>query len=278
MGPLALRVAMLALLAVSASAATAAGPRDALNQARQLYNARKFDEAIEAARAAAAAPNLADSANIVIARAYLERFRQSAEPSDLETARDTLAQVKTAQLRDDDRLDLAIALGQSLYFDDKAGAAAEQFDIALGRTAGEGNDEKRAGRRELVLDWWASALDRQAQVVSVSEARAIETRIVSRMEEALRADPDSMVASYWLVAAARGTGDVERAWSAAIAGWVRAAQAGRRGVSLQTDLNRFVTQVIIPERSRQLSANNPDAAAAAMRKEWDSLKQAWVTK
>jgi hypothetical protein len=276
MGRLAMCVSLLALLAVSASAATAAGPRDALNQARQLYNARKFDEAIEAARTAAAAPNLADSANIVIARAYLERFRQSAEPSDLQAARDTLAQVKTAQLRDDDRLDLAIALGESLFFDDKAGAAAEQFDIALGRTAS--GDEKRADRRELVLDWWASALDRQAQVVSASEARVIETRIVSRMEEVLRGDPDSMVASYWLVAAARGTGDVERAWAAAIAGWVRAAQAGRRGVSLQTDLNRFVTQVIIPERSRQLSANNPDAAAASMRKEWDSLKQAWVAK
>jgi hypothetical protein len=274
MGRLAMCVSMLALLAVSASAATAAGPRDALNQARQLYNARKFDEAIEAARTAAAAPNLADSANIVVARAYLERFRQSAEPSDLQTARDTLAQVKTAQLRDDDRLDLAIALGESLFFDDKAGAAAEQFDIALGRTAV--GDEKHSDRRELVLDWWASALDRQAQVVSTSEARVIETRIITRMEDMLRADPDSMVASYWLVAAARGTGDVERAWSAAIAGWVRAAQAGRRGVSLQTDLNRFVTQVIIPERSRQLSANNPDVAAAAMRKEWDSLKQAWA--
>jgi hypothetical protein len=187
--------------------------------------------------------------------------------------------VKTGQLGVDDRLDLAIALGESLYFDDKAGAAAEQFEIALGRNAtAPGSDEKRAERRELVLDWWATALDRQAQVVSVSEAHSIEARIVSRMEEELRGNPDSMVASYWLVASARGTGDVERAWSAAIAAWVRAAQAGRRGSSLQTDLNRFVTQVIIPERARQLAANNPDAAAAAMRKEWESLKQAWVGK
>src|SRR5262249_61684182 len=95
---------------------------------------------------------------------------------------------------------------ESLYFDDKPGAAAEQFELALGRI-----DAKRAGNRDLMLDWWASALDRQAQVVSAPEARAIEMRIVARMEEELQRDEESSVASYWLVAPARGGGGGRRA-------------------------------------------------------------------
>jgi len=267
---------LVMLLALAASTAHAAGPRELLAQARQLYNAGQYDEAIEAARGAAAAPDLVDRARIVLSRASLERFRRSMDPADLSTARETLAQIKTTELGPDDRLDLIIATGELLYFDDKPGAAAEQFDVALGRI-----DPKRPEARELILDWWASALDRQAQVVSAAEARAIEMRIVSRMEEELQRVEDSRVASYWLVAGTRAAGDVERAWSAAIAAWVRAAQAGPKGAALQADLDRLVIQVVIPERARQLGANNADAAsasAAAMRKEWELLKQAWVAR
>src|SRR5262249_48876595 len=160
-----------------------------------------------AARGATVAPDLADRAKIVLARASLERFRRSMEPADLSMAREALADIKTTSLGADDRLDLIIATGELLYFDDKPGAAAEQFELALGRI-----DPKRAEGRELVLDWWASALDRQAQVVSAAEAQAIEMRIVAKMEEELRRDEGSSVASYWLVAGARGAGDIERAW------------------------------------------------------------------
>jgi hypothetical protein len=267
-------LAVCAILALVASTTPGAvGPRELLARARQLYNAGKYDEAIEAARDAGAVPELADRARVVVARASLERFRRSMDPSDLSTARDTLAQMKTASLGPDDRLDLIIATGELLYFDDKPGASAEQFELALGRI-----DPKHSDARELVLDWWASALDRQAQIVSATEARAIEVRIVARMEEELRRDEESNVASYWLVAGARGAGDIERAWSAAIAAWVRAAQSGRKGTSLQADLNRLVVEVVIPERARQLSSSNPDSAATAMRQEWESLKQAWIAK
>ena len=261
------------MLALAAPPAKAAGPREMLAKARQLYNGGRYDEAIEAARGATGAPELVDRARIVVARASLERFRRSMDPADLSTAREALAQIKTTDFAPGDRLDLIIATGESLYFDDKPGAAAEQFELALGRI-----DARRAGNRDLMLDWWASALDRQAQVVSAPEARAIEMRIVARMEEELQRDEESSVASYWLVAATRAAGDVERAWSAAIAAWVRAAQAGPKGAALQADLNRLVVQVLIPERARQLAANSPDAAIASMRKEWESLKQAWNTK
>src|SRR5262245_34119166 len=264
---------LAATLTLVPSAARAAGPKELLSKARELYNAGKYDEAIEAARDASVAPALAERAKIVIARASLARFRRSMDPSDLATARELLAQIKAADLTAEARLDLIIATGESLYFDDKAGAAAEQFELALSRV-----DPKQTQGRELVLDWWASALDRQAQLVSAAEARALAARIVAKMEEERRRDEDSPVASYWLVAGARGTGDIERAWSAAIAAWVRAAQAGRRGVPLQVDLNRFVVQAVIPERARQMASSNPDSAIAAMRQEWESLKQAWVAK
>src|SRR4029077_2619700 len=116
-------MALTMTLALLASVAAAAGPREMLARARQLYNAGKYDEAIEAARGATVKPDLADRARIVIARACLERFRRSAEPSDLVTARDALAQVKAGDLEPDDRLDLTIATGESLFFDDKPGAA-----------------------------------------------------------------------------------------------------------------------------------------------------------
>ena len=43
-----------------------------------------------------------------------------------------------------------------------------------------------------------------------------------RMEIEVRIDPGSAPANYWLAAAARGAGDLDRAWHAAIAGWIRA--------------------------------------------------------
>src|SRR5215471_15481505 len=147
------------MLALAAPAAKAAGPREMLAKARQLYNAGRYDEAIEAARGATGAPELVDRARIVLARASLERFRRSMDPSDLSTAREALAELKAATLGPEDRLDLIIATGELLYFDDKPGAAAEQFELALGRI-----DPKQVDARELMLDWWASALDRQAQV------------------------------------------------------------------------------------------------------------------
>ena len=47
------------------------------------------------------------------------------------------------------------------------------------------------------------------------------------MSAELATDGGSAPASYWLAVAARGTGDLERAWQAAIAGWVRASLAPR---------------------------------------------------
>ena len=95
------------------------------------------------------------------------------------------------------------------------------------------------------------------------------------MEDELRSDTGATVASYWLAAAARGSGDIERAWDAAIAGWVRISQLGERGVVARTQLDALVTQAIIPDRARVIAPTSPDMVAASMRSQWDALKKAW---
>jgi hypothetical protein len=260
----------LSALALIVAATTAAGPRDVLARARQLYNGGQYDAAIDAAREAARTPDLSDAAQLVLARACLERFRQSGNLADKDAARDALKQARPASLSDGDRVELTIALGESLYFDDQAGAAAEQFEIALAHA-----DRKQTPRRERLLDWWATALDREAQSSADGAARSVHARIVRRMDEELHADAGSAVASYWLAAAARGSGDLERAWDAAIAAWVRIAPLGQRGAGTRREIDALVTNAIIPDRARVVSPASPDAAAASMRAQWEALKKAW---
>lgn len=252
-------------------ATLAASPRDALSRARQLYNSGQYDAAIDTARGITKAPDLTDAIQLVLARAYLERFRKSADGSDRNAARDALKLVRASELSEDDRVELTIALGVSLYLDGQAGAAAEQFELALTRA-----DGRQASRRERLLDWWATALDRQAQSSADAVAGPLHARIVRRMEEELHADAGATVASYWLAEAARGSGDIERAWDAAIAGWVRTSQLGAKGLTVRAELDRLVTQAIIPDRARLIAPASPDAAAASMRTQWDALKKAWT--
>ncbi len=263
-------LARCCVVALMAAVTSAAGSRDALIRARQLYNSAQYDAAIDAARLAAAAPQGADAAQLVLARAYLERFRQDGDDADRDAAREALKQLRPAQLSVDDRVELTIALGESLYFDGMPGASAEQFELALAHV-----DRRQPARRERLLDWWATALDREAQSAADGAARSLQARIVRRMEDELRSDAGATVASYWLAAAARGSGDIERAWDAAIAGWVRVSQLGPRGAAARTQLDALVTQAIIPDRARAISPASPDTVAATMRSQWDALKKAW---
>src|SRR4051812_22313684 len=63
---------------------------DPLTRARLLYNQRQFQEAVTAAEQARLTPARADLADLVAARAYLERFRESSASDDLTNARDRL--------------------------------------------------------------------------------------------------------------------------------------------------------------------------------------------
>jgi hypothetical protein len=263
-----LRLAALVVLCVLVPLAADAAEPAGLARARVLYNAADYDAAITAAAPVRQQPQWADAAALVTARSYLERFRRRADAADLTAAIEALATIRAAALAPRDRLDLLVGLGQSLYLGERFGAAAEVFDNALGAPTLVARD------RLLLLEWWAIALDREAQSRPVDRRPAVFVRMAERMEAELRSDPGSRVANYWLAASARGAGDVERAWDAAIAAWVRAGLSPD-GPALRADLDRLVTTAVIQERARQRPAREQADAQNTFRTEWESVKQQW---
>lgn len=257
-------VAVVALL-VASTAFAAAEERDPLTKARLFYNQRKFDAAIQAADEARSMPSLADAADLIAARAYLERFRESAGSDDLARAHDRLGRVDPRRFGVRERAEYVVGLGEALFFDGRYGAAADVFDSVLaGMTALPPED------RERVLDWWATALDNDARPRSELDRQPVYQRIRDRMQEELGRNPASATAAYWLAAAARAQGDVQAAWDAAEAAWVRARLAGDGGAALRADVDRLVLRGIVPERAKVL-ARPPEA----LRLEWERFKELW---
>jgi hypothetical protein len=72
-------------------------------------------------------------------------------------------------------------------------------------------------------------------------------------------------------------GDVQRAWQAAIAGWVRASFAADGATAIRQDLDRLVIDAIIPDRVKLLSlpAREVPDATVGLKSEWDVVKQRW---
>jgi phage terminase Nu1 subunit (DNA packaging protein) len=95
------------------------------------------------------------------------------------------------------------------------------------------------------------------------------------MEDELDTDPGHPAANYWLTAAARGSGNLERAWHAAVAGWVRAQLRPESATTLRQDLDRFVTTVLIPERARLRPAREQAGALTDLQAQWDAVKDHW---
>lgn len=281
------RAALLCLLACAAvqlgipAVATAQPDRekvvkpDNLAKARSLYNEGRYEAAMEAANAAKEEPPSRPAAMLILGRAGLERFRYTADPADLAAARDALRSIDASALSPRDRTDLLIGIGEALYFDEAYRPAADLFESML-----EGG-ELKAGARDQVLDWWATSIDRYVRGLPAPERAAAYDHLIEAMERELRHDSGSSAAAYWLAAAAFARGQVERAWSAAVSGWVRALVTPDRGAALRPDLDRLVREAIIPERVRRLPvAGTPDGdqAAAGMLAEWELVKEKWTNK
>ena len=264
------RVAISAALLFACTAPLRAAD-DPLSRARLLYNQGQFEAAIHAAEQARLTPARADAADLVAARAYLERFRASAESGDLVNARDRLRRIDPQRFPQRERTEYVVGLGEALFFEGAFGAAANVLDPVL-----RSRDLLSGDARERVLDWWASALDRGAKPDgerkprSEIEREGVYQRIRARMEEELAVLPGSGTAAYWLASAARSQGDVQAAWDAAMAGWVRAPLAADRGAALRADLDRLVLRAIVPDRAKA-TAQTPEN----LRQQWESFKQNW---
>ena len=75
--------------------------------------------------------------------------------------------------------------------------------------------------------------------------------------------------------AARGTGDLDRAWNAAIAAWVRSTLNPATIGQLRADLDRVVEQALIPERARSNPAREGFDQVEMLRAEWALVKENW---
>ncbi len=259
-------------MALVARGAFAAEP-PALAKARALYNAADYDGAIAAAAQARTQPGAADAADaaaLVEARAHLERYRQTADPGDLNAAREALSAIQPTALMPRDQLDFLVGLGQSLYLGELFGPAAELFDTALERGA-----FLPARDRTMLLDWWATALDREAQASAPDRRARIYEHMAARMGEELRRDPGSAPANYWRAVAARGVGDIDGAWDAAVAAWLRATLGSATSAALRSDIDHLVTQAIIPERARTRPTREQADATEAFRAQWELIKSQW---
>jgi hypothetical protein len=262
--------ALALLLAAPAAAQQAPVVADPLAPARTAYNQGKFEVAIEAAKAVEGV--VGAPASLIIGRAGLERFRTTADPAELTAARAALSHLDASLLSPRDRLDLVVGLGEALFFDEHYHAAADLFESILDDIAALG-----PGPRDQLLDWWATAVDRHVRALPPAQRAEAFDRLVTRMESELRKDPSSAAAAYWVAAASFARGHVDRAWDAAVAGWVRGVLTADRGTALRPDLDRLVRDAIIPERVRRMPVTNGEAqqAEAAMLAEWTLVKEQW---
>ena len=245
--------------------------QDPLAEARRFYNLGQYEAAERLAREALRQPAGMNGARVVLGRIHLERYRQTDNPLHLTEARSALREVDPQPLNPTERLELAIGLAETLYLEDRFAAAADLFAPMLDSSMALG-----ASAHDRVLDWWASSLDRHAQGRPVSERAAIYERIGQRAQLELAHDPGSGPANYWSVASVRGRGDVEGAWSAAMAAWVRASLGRDRGAALRADLDRMVIDGIVPDRAARLEVRDPAPAIAGMLSEWALFKADWT--
>ena len=258
------RPAAVAVL-VLAIGAPLRGADDPLARARLLYNQGQFEAAINAAEQARLVPARADAADLVAARAYLERYRTSEASDDLVNARERLRAIDPQRFPARERSEYIVGLGEALFFEGAFGAAADVLDPIV-RSA----DLLTGEARERVLDWWASALDRDAKPRPEIDRQGVYQRIRVRMDDELATRPGSGTAAYWLSAAARSQGDVQAAWDAALAAWVRAPLMLDHGVRLRTDIDELVLRAIVPDRAKA-TAQPPDS----LRQQWEQFKARW---
>jgi hypothetical protein len=250
---------------VVSTATAAAAAEDPLSRARQLYNLGQFEAAVSAADQARLTPARADVADLVAARAYLERYRANEAVDDLTNARVRLQRLDPQRFPPRERAEYIIGLGEMLYFDGSFGAAAAVFESAL-----QGVDVPAGPGRERALDWWANALDRDAKALPEPERQAVYQQMRAYMQHELATRPASDIAAYWVASAARSQGDLSAAWDAAQAGWARAPLAPDHGTALRADLDRLVLRAILPERARLLQ-QSPEA----LLQEWERFKARW---
>ena len=253
-----------------------AAAQNDLERARALYNAGQFDESIAAAAIVKAKPAAEASATLIAARARLERFRQKGDPQDLGAARTDLVSLSPRNLAPQEIIEWQIGLGTALFLENQPGPAAEMFSTIL-PTA-----RARLSPAELdkLVEWWASTVARVAESLTGAARKEAYAAMLRAVRDEIERNPLSWPASYWLVVAARGAGDLDGAWNAAVTGWIRGGSQ-QDSQHHREDLDRFVTQTLIPERAQartgeRLDSRATEAEIAVLTEQWRALAAHWT--
>jgi hypothetical protein len=261
-------------ITVLAGPVSAAAQSD-LERARALYNEGRYDESIVAAETARSRPAVAPSATLIAARARLERFRRIGYEADLTTARSELVSLNPRNMAPQEAIEWQIGLGTALFLDGQPGPAAEMFAAVLPAA----RSRMSAVEFDKLLEWWASTLSRVAEGLSGPARKDAYQDFRKSVRGELEQNSLSRPANYWQVVALRGAGDLDGAWNAAVAAWIRAGSQPD-GQPLRDDLQRFVTQTLIPERAQARTGQRLDAKATTneigvLTEEWKALTGRW---
>ena len=165
----------------------AADDDDPLARARQLYNQRQFDAAVRRPRRRGGRRHAPTAPTWSPRAPTSSGFATSAASDDLTNARERLRRI------DPERFDgrasassIIVGLGETLFFDGASRRRRRRVRLgarhAATRCAGDA--------RERVLDWWASAVDREARAaLRHRTARRSISGSATRMRDELAAHP-----------------------------------------------------------------------------------------
>jgi hypothetical protein len=191
------RAGFAVVVLLAATPAVYAADPDPLAEARRLYNQRQFDAALIAAESARLTPAVADRADLIAARAYLERFRESGMPGDLTSARDRLRRIDPKPFDALERTEFIVGLGEALYFDDAWFRPAPAQQSAYQRIRGRMREESTARPGSSAAAYWLAASARSQGDLQAAwdavEAGWVQATFAIDRGAALRADLDRLM-------------------------------------------------------------------------------------
>ena len=240
-----------------------------LARARDAYNAGEYDQAIRfASDARAAADPRTRPPSCSPGRTSSATARRSPR-STCRARAEALKGVGDARSRRPTTTSTSSGSASRCYYEERFGAAAECFararpgrrpvDRRRAKVCSTGGPARSISRRRSDPKWIARAI---YQRIFDKAGGGVPNTTIDR--------PPPRTGS---AAAARGADDLERAWAAAIAGWVRAPSTGGVRRSLRADLDRLMTLAIIPERARrQLPTGDLQLVIQRLTGEWQDVK------
>ena len=226
-------------------------------------------------RRAPRSPDTAEMPRRSCSRARISSATASAPiPSDLSAAREALGTVRAASLDERDQLELLLALGESLFLEDDFGAAAEILESGL-----DARRQRRRSSPKSMLEWWGSAVERQASGLAPEPRRRAFARLVDRMQGELAQIAD--VGGRQLLdrrrPARRRRVDARVGRGGCRLG-ARAADRRPRASRSAPTSTSWSLQGVIPDRVRHIAQDQRAAAESQLKADWELVKERWKWK